>query len=96
MPKIDEMYANLHGEKIFTTLDLQSGYYHIALDKDSNQRWSFKISSTTVDKIKMFKFKKGNGLRAKGGPGKTCGKCGESHPPRELISTKIVGMVLML
>ena len=31
MPKIDEMYANLHGAKIFTTLDLQSGYYHIAL-----------------------------------------------------------------
>ena len=31
LPKIDEMYANLHGAKIFTTLDLQSGYYHIAL-----------------------------------------------------------------
>ena len=26
---------------------------------------------------------KGNGHRAKGGPGKTCGKCGQSHPPRE-------------
>ena len=32
LPKIDEMYANLHGAKIFTTLDLCSGYYHIALD----------------------------------------------------------------
>ena len=32
LPKIDEMYANLCGAKIFTTLDLRSGYYHIALD----------------------------------------------------------------
>ena len=31
LPKIDEMYANLRGAKIFTTLDLQSGYYHISL-----------------------------------------------------------------
>ena len=38
LPKIDEMYANLCGAKIFTTLDLQSGYYHIALDKDSKAK----------------------------------------------------------
>ena len=29
------MYSNLHGAKIFTTLHLQSGYYHISLDKES-------------------------------------------------------------
>ena len=39
--KIDEMYANLRGGKIFTTLDLQSGYYHIALDKDSKAKTAF-------------------------------------------------------
>ena len=31
LPKIDEMFAKLHGAKIFTTLDLHSGYYHIGL-----------------------------------------------------------------
>ena len=35
LPQIDEMYANLCGAKIFTTLDLQSGYYHITLDNKS-------------------------------------------------------------
>ena len=90
------MYANLHGEKIFTTLDLQSGYYHIALDKDSTKDGLLRSHQQPLIRSRCSNFKKGNGLRAKGGPGKTCGKCGESHPPRELISTKIVGMVLML
>ena len=35
------MYANLHGAKIFTTLDLRSGYYHIALDKESKAKTAF-------------------------------------------------------
>ena len=29
LPKINEMYGRLKGAKYFTTLDLQSGYYHI-------------------------------------------------------------------
>ena len=41
LPKIDEMYAALHGAKIFTTLDLQSGYYHINLDKESKAKTAF-------------------------------------------------------
>ena len=34
LPKIDEMYAKLKGAKFFSTIDLRSGYYHIALGKD--------------------------------------------------------------
>ena len=41
LPKIDEMYGSLHGAKIFTTLDLHSGYYHIALDNESNAKTAF-------------------------------------------------------
>ena len=41
LPKIDEMYANLHGAKIFTTLDLRSGYYHITLDNESKAKTAF-------------------------------------------------------
>ena len=35
------MYANLCGAKIFTTLDLCSGYYHIALDNESKAKTAF-------------------------------------------------------
>ena len=35
------MYANLCGAKIFTTLDLHSGYYHITLDNESKAKTAF-------------------------------------------------------
>ena len=41
LPKIDEMYANLCGARIFTTLDLRSGYYHIGLDKELKAKTAF-------------------------------------------------------
>ena len=30
LPKIDEMYAKLKGARVFSTIDLRSGYHHIA------------------------------------------------------------------
>ena len=44
LPKINEMYAVLHGAKIFTTLDLRSGYYHINLDEESKAKNCFHDS----------------------------------------------------
>ena len=41
LPKIDEMYAKLKGAKFFSTIDLRSGYYHIALGKDSRAKMAF-------------------------------------------------------
>ena len=41
LPKIDEMYAKLKGAKFFSTIDLRSGYYHIALGKDSRAKTTF-------------------------------------------------------
>ena len=35
LPNIDQLYAQLRGAKVFTTLDLRSGSYHIKLGKDS-------------------------------------------------------------
>ena len=35
LPNINQLYAQLRGAKIFTTLNLRSGYYHIKLGKDS-------------------------------------------------------------
>ena len=39
LPKIDELYAKLKGYKVFSSLDLRSGYYHIGL-KDSAKKIS--------------------------------------------------------
>ena len=41
LPKIDGMYANLRSAKIFTTLDLRSGYYYISLDNESKAKTAF-------------------------------------------------------
>ena len=41
LPKIDEMYAKLKGAKVFSTIDLRSGYHHIALGKTSRAKTAF-------------------------------------------------------
>ena len=41
LPKIDELYTKLNGAKIFSALDLTSGYYHIGLGKDSHAKTTF-------------------------------------------------------
>ena len=41
LPKIDEMYAKLKGAKVFSTIDLGSGYHHIALGKSSRAKTTF-------------------------------------------------------
>ena len=35
------MYEKLKGAKVFSTIDLRSGYYHIALGKDSRAKTAF-------------------------------------------------------
>ena len=39
--------------------------------------------ATTINEIRTFKHRKGQGQRARGNQGKICSKCGMSHPPRE-------------
>ena len=41
LPKIDKMYAKLKGAKVFSTIDLRSGYHHIALGKSSRAKTAF-------------------------------------------------------
>ena len=41
LPKIDEMFAKLCSTKIFTTLDLCSGYYHIDLTDEARPKKAF-------------------------------------------------------
>ena len=41
LPKIDELYVKLGGAKIFSALDLTSGYYHIELGSTSRAKTAF-------------------------------------------------------
>ena len=44
LPKIDELYAKLQDYKIFSILDLRSGYYHIGLSDSTKPKTAFVIS----------------------------------------------------
>ena len=41
MPRVEDILAKLGKAKFFTTLDLRSGYHHIALDKKSIKKTAF-------------------------------------------------------
>ena len=45
LPKIDELYAKLRGYKVFSSLDLRSGYYHIGLSDSAKPKSAFVLSS---------------------------------------------------
>ena len=52
LPRIDYILAKLDKAKFFTTLDLRSGYHHIALDKYAIKKTTFV---TPFDKYKYLK-----------------------------------------
>ena len=41
--KIDKMFAKLNGSRIFSTVDLRSGYYHIGLTEGSRPKSAFVV-----------------------------------------------------
>ena len=45
LPKIDELYTKLKGYKVFLSLDLRSGYYHIGLSDSVKPKSAFVLSS---------------------------------------------------
>ena len=55
MPKIDEIYAQLKGSKIYSTFDMRSGYYHMVLSEKSRQKMAF-VSSYGKWKFKRCPF----------------------------------------
>ena len=44
LPKIDELHAKLQGYKVFSTLDLCSGYYQIGLIVSAKPKTAFVVS----------------------------------------------------
>ena len=43
LPKIDELYTKLKDYKVFSSLDLRSGYYHICLKESAKSKSAFVL-----------------------------------------------------
>ena len=56
LPKIDELYAKLKGYRVFSSLDLRSGYYHIGLTESAKPKSAFVLSSLGKDQFNRVLF----------------------------------------
>ena len=43
LPKIDEIYACLKGSKVFSTLDMRSGYHHVKMTEEARPKTAFNL-----------------------------------------------------
>ena len=43
LPKIDEIYACLKGSKVFSTLDMHSGYHHVEMTEEARPKTAFTL-----------------------------------------------------
>ena len=53
MPRIKDIFAKLSKAKFFTTLNLRSGYHHIALDDDAIKKTAFVIPLGKYEYLKV-------------------------------------------
>ena len=53
MPKVEDIFSKLYGAKYFSTLNLQTGYYHIPLDKSSIPKTIFNSSFGKYEYVKV-------------------------------------------
>jgi len=42
LPRIDDLFDQLHGARLFSKLDLQSGYHQLKVKKENIQKTTFK------------------------------------------------------
>ena len=43
LPKVDEIYACLRGSKVFSTLDMRSGYHHVEMTEEARPNTAFTL-----------------------------------------------------
>ena len=43
LPKIDEIYAKLKDSKVFSTLDMRSGYHHVEMTREAHPKTAFTL-----------------------------------------------------
>ena len=55
LPKIDDIYVQLKGSKIYSTSDMRSGYYHMVLSEEYRPKTTF-VSSFSKWEFKRCQF----------------------------------------
>lgn len=53
LPLIDDQLDRLQGAKIFTTLDLKNGFFHVDVDEDSRKFTAFIIPDGQYEFLKI-------------------------------------------
>ena len=53
MPKVEDIFLKLNGAKYFSTLDLQTVYHHISLDKSSIPKMAFNLPFGKYEYVKV-------------------------------------------
>ena len=53
MPKVEDIFSKLNRATYSTTLDLQAGYHHIPLDKQSILKMAFKLTFGKYEYVKV-------------------------------------------
>ena len=43
LPKIDEIYTSLKGPRVFSTLDMHSGYHHVEMTEEARPKTAFML-----------------------------------------------------
>ena len=53
MPRVKDIFAKLGKAKFFTTLNLRSGYHHIALDENAIKKTAFDMPLGKYEYLKV-------------------------------------------
>ena len=54
MPRVKDIFAKLGKAKLFITLNLRSGYHHIALDDDAIKKTAFVMPLGKYEYLKVL------------------------------------------
>ena len=56
LPRLEEIFDNLHGAKFFTTLDMKSGYHQVEMEEIHKERTAFTVGTLGLYEYQRMPF----------------------------------------